>query len=210
MSTPVDICNLALSRLADMANVSGIDPPEGSHEADRCQRMYPLARDTLLEMYNWSFAMRRARLSETGEDTFGWRYAYQLPADVLHAVAVFTDQDRGYRQPWDFQIERTAVGTKVLYTDCPDAILRYTCYMEESGDFSPLFTDALAWLLASHLAGAIIKSESGINVGQACFKQFQQTMAGAMGRDIIQKQNVNGRLPHWLTWRRRGFWHESR
>ena len=33
MSSVVDICNIALSRLGDRATVTSIDPPEGSAQA---------------------------------------------------------------------------------------------------------------------------------------------------------------------------------
>ena len=58
MASEVDICNLALGHLGDNATVSSISPPEGSAQAEHCARFYPIARDALLEMHNWNFAMR--------------------------------------------------------------------------------------------------------------------------------------------------------
>jgi hypothetical protein len=51
MSSVIDICNLALSHIGQAADVSSIDPPENSIEAEYCARFYPMARDTLLEAY---------------------------------------------------------------------------------------------------------------------------------------------------------------
>ncbi len=50
MPSVVDLCNLALAYLGDDATVASIDPPEGSAQAEHCQRFYPIARDTLLQM----------------------------------------------------------------------------------------------------------------------------------------------------------------
>ena len=51
MSSVVDICNIALSRLGDRATVTSIDPPEGSAQADHCRRFYPIALKTILAAY---------------------------------------------------------------------------------------------------------------------------------------------------------------
>ena len=64
MASEVDICNLALAHLGDSATVASINPPEGSAQAEMCQRFYPIARDSLLEMHNWGFATRRKALAQ--------------------------------------------------------------------------------------------------------------------------------------------------
>ena len=69
MASEVDICNLALGHLGDNATVSSISPPEGSAQAEHCARFYPLARDALLEMGYWNFAMRRVALAQL---TMNW------------------------------------------------------------------------------------------------------------------------------------------
>ena len=69
MSTPVDICNLALARLGDEANVQSISPPDGSTQAALCAQFYPIARDTAL-------TMRRGRLPRCGRR---WRCWWVMP-----------------------------------------------------------------------------------------------------------------------------------
>lgn len=63
MASEVEISNLALSRIGDSATVSSINPPEGSAQAEHCQRFYPIARNSLLEMHAWSFCDRRIQLA---------------------------------------------------------------------------------------------------------------------------------------------------
>ena len=46
MATEVDICNLALAHLGDDATIASIKPPEGSAQAEKSARFYPIARDT--------------------------------------------------------------------------------------------------------------------------------------------------------------------
>ena len=62
MATEVDICNLALAHLGDDATIASIKPPEGSAQAEKAARFYPIARDTLLDMHTWNFAMKRATI----------------------------------------------------------------------------------------------------------------------------------------------------
>ena len=43
MATEVDICNLALAHLGDDATIATIKPPEGSAQAEKAARFYPIA-----------------------------------------------------------------------------------------------------------------------------------------------------------------------
>ena len=63
MASEVDICNVALGHLGDEAAISAIDPPDGSVQASHCARIYPMARDELIEMHNWRFAVKRKALA---------------------------------------------------------------------------------------------------------------------------------------------------
>ena len=88
MASVVDICNLALAHLGDNATIASIDPPEGSAQAEHCQRFYPIARDTLLEMHSWSFATKRAYGAEVENTWPMWEYAYAMPGDASDIIAI--------------------------------------------------------------------------------------------------------------------------
>src|SRR5437868_3345326 len=88
MSSEVEICNMALSHLGDSATVASIDPPEGSSQAEHCQRWYPIARNALLEMHDWGFATTRALLAEVVSQFPQWRHSYARPSDCLKVLAV--------------------------------------------------------------------------------------------------------------------------
>ena len=64
MASAVDICNEALSHLGDSATVSSIDPPEGSAQAEHCARFYDSTLQSLSELHNWKFALRRTSLAQ--------------------------------------------------------------------------------------------------------------------------------------------------
>ena len=89
MASKVTICNLALARIGDEANITSIDPPEGSAMAEACQRLYPLAVEVVLEAHDWTFAMRRRALAKLSSvETGGWKYGFKVPSDALRVVAV--------------------------------------------------------------------------------------------------------------------------
>lgn len=206
MSSAVDIANIALARLGDDATVSSFDPPEGSTQADHCARFYPIARDTILSWpeHAWTFATRRAKLAPVAMPWSTWRYAYAVPSNMLRALAVlaedapddyatsypmpYSPQDypggalanMGY-QPQDYTIEAGAEGQPVLYTNQEKATLRYVARVSDPTRYPPLFVDALAFLLASHLAGPVIKGDSGASMASGMYQAF----IGAVGRAVI-------------------------
>lgn len=197
MASPVDVCNLALSLLGNDANVSAIDPSDGSVEADRCVTFYPMARDQTLARYAWDCATRRTPLAllDTDEKPGNWLYAYQRPSDCLQPIAVLDPADEQSTTltsfpPYttspvapstnnddkqnEFISETLSDGTQVIYTNVENAVLRYVRFVTDTTKFSPLMVSAVARLLASMLAGPLLKGEVGMKVGAAHLKQYEQ------------------------------------
>lgn len=222
--TAVDICNLALSYLGDSATVSSIDPPEGSAQAQHCARFYPMAVNLLLESHQWNFTTRRAYLAKVQGCYFNdWRFVYALPSDTTDVISVlpksyypnnyfdaairnfygdtwwraldFEDGQRG-----DFQIETmpTGAGNKVrqvILSNACDAVIRYTVSTVQPGMFPALFTDALAWKLASMLAGPLLKGDAGAAESKRCLQMSVGIMAAAMGQDANQRHGNRQPIP---------------
>lgn len=184
MASEVDICNLALAHLGDVANIASIDPPDGSAQADHCARFYPVARNALLEMHDWGFASRRVALAQLGNPTTTWAYCYAQPADLLNTISVLasdaTDDTSvampqpvtwndmvmpatgaGSYTPQPFVLESLDDGADVLLTNQAGAVLRYVAQVQDTTKFSPLFVVTLSWSLASMLAGPILKGQAG-------------------------------------------------
>lgn len=223
MASEVDICNLSLAHLGDDATVSSLDPPEGSAQAEHCARFYPIARDSLLEMHNWGFATRRvalALLSESPPST--WKYAYAVPGDAVNYLGVYApdapddlassfplascygnsgqpQMAMGSYTPQPFILETDASGQQILLTNQDSAVLRYTRLVTDTTQFSPLFTDTLAWLLASYLAGPVIKGDTGVAAAQACYKTFLIMRAQATVSDANQQRHTPVQSVNWIA-----------
>jgi hypothetical protein len=176
---------MALSHIGSEARVSSISPPDGSTEAGHCAMFYDLARTELLEPGNWAFSLKRAALAGVTNPSGAWAYAYAKPSNCLRALrilrpsiaaAVLTrnlafephTDDRGGAA---FDVEGD-----VILTNEPDAVLLYVQDVTDSTKFPASFTSALSYLLASYLAGPIIKGNEGVRVGEA-MRQRAMTLA---------------------------------
>lgn len=226
MASVVDICNLALGHLGDNATVSSIDPPEGSAQAEHCARFYPIARDTLLEMHAWNFSVRRAALAQLTSEWPEWKYAYALPSNIINLISIlpqdaaddyaarFIPTDTpvfahnyspmiaaGRYVPQPYTVETRDDGTQILFTNMENAVLRYTVHVEDPTQFSPLFTMALSWHLASMLAGPVIKGDAGAAEAKRCQQMMMVYLQQARASDANQRKiNVEHIVP-WTSGR---------
>lgn len=193
MASAIDICNLALAHLGETPNLSSIDPPEGSAHAESCARFYPVARDVALEDINWPFAMKRAVLAlQVDAVTIdSWQFAYALPADCLKAVAVLPpgviDEEQDCE---DFLIEG-----RTLYTNAPEATLRYTQKLTDTTRFPPKFVEAVSWQLANYLAGAVCDDKS---VKQWAYQMYKQVLGESAQSSANQSKTKDHHVPNWI------------
>mgnify|MGYP000323067481 CR=1 FL=1 len=203
MASVTDICNLALAHLGDEAAVSSIYPPDGSVQASHCARFYPLARDTLLghPSASWGFATKRAPLAVLDVDAAPWDYAYALPGDLLRAVVLRDPGASDDYHPQPYVIGAGADGQPVLLTRQPDAVLAYIVRVEDPTLFSALFTTTLSYLLASHLAGPLLKGETGRSVAKEMAGMAQHWLSTAASADGNQGLADHKHLPVWIQGR---------
>lgn len=213
MASDVEIANLALSHLGDSATVADLDPPEGSAQAEHCARFYPLARDALLEMRNWTFAMRRTTGAALTSETTTWQYAYAFPTDAISIIAVLPPDASGdYNAlawppcefepintytPQPYVVETLSTGARVIYTNQEDALIRYKARVTDTTKFSPLFTLALSHYLASMLAGPVIKGDAGAAEGKRQLQLMQGYLGFASNSDGNQRE---GTVQHVVPW----------
>jgi hypothetical protein len=226
LASDVDICNLALANLGDTATVASIDPPESSAQAEHCARFYPMARNALLEMANWNFAMRRATLAELTNTSTEWQFAYAMPSNVIKVIAVhLAEATDDYSQvlalseslqfpqdsmpvdmasiytPQPFTIEVNDDGDDIILTNAEDAVARYTAIVTDPTKFSPLFVIALSWLMSSMLAGPLMKGETGAAESKRCLGMLQVFLAKAAESDASQRKITPRQVVPWISGR---------
>jgi hypothetical protein len=204
MASVLDICNLALSHIGEAANLSSIDPPEGSVAAELCSRFYAIARDNVLVMHDWGFATRRALPVSLADVPAGWQYAYALPADLLKVIKVVPDES-GCAEWW---ANHYAVESGVLVSQMASPMLVYVAREEDATRYPSLFVQALSLYLASLLAGPIIKGDTGASMAKNCLALVQSILAQAIAVDARQGRDKPLHRPEALRVRGGGMpWH---
>lgn len=201
MASEIDICNLALSHLGDTATVASLDPPEGSAQAEHCARFYPIARDTLLELYQWQFATRRTLLAQLVAESGPWSYAYAAPSDALKLLAVLPDGADSSTEGVDFEPEVGPSGEYLILCNTPEVSLRYVALVTDTTRFSPLFVMAVSWQLAALLAGPLLKGDAGAAEAKRCTSMAQAFIAKAAESDANQRQHKPVHNVPWMTGR---------
>jgi hypothetical protein len=211
MSSEVDIVNLALSHLGDAAEVEAIDPPDGTAQAGHASRFYPIARGVLLEMHPWTFATKRVAVSEV-DNVFedDWAYAYALPSTCLRpltalypGVAARAFSNSTDAEGFPYIVEAAEDGTAVLYTNVETAVLRYIDLITDTTKYTPLFVSCLSRLLASYLAGPVIKGAEGSKAAGMQLKIFEVEFAkaAAMNANVGKRTGYQNFRPGHLAGR---------
>ena len=208
MASEVELCNIALSRLGDVANVTSIDPPDGSIQAEYCKTFYPIARDTAQAKHHWSFCTRRMNPPLVTFPFNQWAYAYAAPAGMIDVISIMDTNAgsdfgiaEGATAPQPFSVESLDDGTQVILTDQPDALLRYTVRVTDTSKFTALFNDAVTWLIASYVAGPLLKGDVGATAAQSCFKSFDIMLRNAIARDSQNQRRDVKHTPGWIKGR---------
>lgn len=208
MANAVEICNMAMSLLGDSASIASIDPPDSSAASKMCAVYYPITKAAMLEMHDWSFAMRRAELPMLADDeTSKWQGVYQLPSDALRVVTVRpANAERrlvrdGLPYPRYGENPPEAVfevlGRK-LYTNAEDPVATYITSEVADSSFTPTFVVAFSYYLALQIAGARIKGKEGQTLAQNLQKQFSVALSTAKSRDANQQMKRIDFIPEWL------------
>lgn len=175
MASVVNLCNMGLSHIGSDARVASISPPDGSVEAGHCATFYDQARTELLESGNWSFSLKREALASVANASTAWAYAYTKPSDCLRALRVLTPslgvtvftQDEVTLTVNDSDSANFETEGTTLYSNEPNAVLFYVRDVTDTTRFTPSFNATLSYLLASYLAGPVIKGSEGTRIGDA-------------------------------------------
>lgn len=197
MPSAVDHCNIALSHLGSDTIVTSIDPVDGSVESAHCARFYPIARRALLEEHHFPFSLRRAALSLVDNPSDVWTYCYSLPTNCLKPLRVIERNltvFEGVNWMLDHSITRWDVFNRLLnergsadfeiedgklFTHVTEAVLAYRTDVTDTTKFTATFDSALGFMLASYLAGPIIKGAEGASAGNRFFERAQLAVSMA-------------------------------
>jgi hypothetical protein len=111
------------------------------------------------------------------------------PVDIRHAEAA--DDSKPNRLYWETLPDKS----RVVFTDTELAVMRYKVQVKDTTKFTPLFIDALAWLLAGQMVGPVLGND--VKVAQRCYQMFAEVMNLATDSTF---KSVNAPVDHTPSW----------
>jgi hypothetical protein len=152
-----------------------------------------------------------------------WDYAYTMPDNVAKIVAVMPPDSQddysttfaasssvyytapvvaaGTYNPQPFAIEVDSDGKQIIYSDQPDAVVRYVEKVTDPRAFSQTFVVALSWHLASMLAGPVIKGDQGSAEAKRCQQMLLLYLNKAENHDATQRNIKPEQITPWISGR---------
>lgn len=189
MATEAEIVNAALQLVRVNKRISSLS--DNITESNTAEDIYYELRDRMLEMHQWNWAIKRAKLAQLSEvPAFEWDYAYELPADFIRVVTLHNND--GGRGTIEYKLE----DNKVL-TDEDKVYLRYVSRITDPNKMSPSFRAAFSKLLASYFAVSLSNSARR---SEELYDQFlTQDMPRARSIDSLQDSPEIMPESSWVT-----------
>lgn len=156
--TSIDICNLALSYLGNTRSIASMS--EQSTEAILCNRFYNIARESLLKIFPWNFAVKQDSLTAVDETTNGFAYVYVYPEDCLRVLKVMSANEGNNTIVNDYNVcyAHDSVDVKRVVCDISEAQASYIVDIQDVAAMPSEFIDAVALVLASRVAFPLTSS----------------------------------------------------
>lgn len=195
MSTDVQIANIALSLLGEKPNVSDLAATDNVSVA--CNTHYQQSVDWVLKQREWRTAIKRDSISSPTTPSFGWTYAYALPADHLRTIAVRSGPD----DEWIQNPDRWQQEGNTIVCDIATTIYIKYLYRVAVADIPSHIVDLIALRLASRLAIPITDSRS---LREDLKAEYDECIIDAASIDGMQGRTRQLRASRILNRRRSG------
>lgn len=155
-STNEQIANMALGHCGvagGITNVASDQTPEGI----ACRIYLDVSVEEALEDFSWLESSAYGELALVEEDPNDeWGYSYRYPTDCVFAQRIVGTGHRRDPTPPAYEVGQDDQG-KLIYTDKPDAVLKYTKRIVDAGRFSKTFALAISWRLAMYVAPVVTR-----------------------------------------------------
>ena len=173
MASIVDICNGSLNQLGATTILS---LTEDSKNARLCNSRYTQVRDALFRTHPWNCLQKRIELAvDTDAPTWGFSYAYTLPADCLRLLRIL-----------DYDSNHKVEGRKVLSNASTMKIL-YVARITDPNEYDELLRETISASLGADIAfGVTSNNQTAKNM----YELFKDKLRDARFVDSTEGQNV--------------------
>lgn len=183
MTAPVDICNIALSRIGG-ESITSID--EGTRQARLCQIHYDPSLNAELRGHPWNFATKRVSLAlNVAVPVYEYSNQFSLPDDWLRVIRINEDEVCN-----DYRVE----GRKLL-TNNTVVYLEYIAKVTDPNQMDAQFIDVFAQRLAAEVAYPLTKNQT---ITDGAWKVYNQKIRLARGMDAQEGTPRNIEADLWL------------
>lgn len=158
-TSSTQIANFAIGHIGIAKQIANLES-DTSREALACRLFYTTALEKVLGDFNWPFATKFISLGLVEENPIReWAYSYRYPSDCLNLRRILSGVRNDNRQSIiPFRVGQDDTGA-LIYTDAEDAEMEYTVRVTDTARFSPNFSIALSYLLASYIVPMIVGSD---------------------------------------------------
>ena len=179
---------MAKRRVTDIARERGLDPNEVARVL--FEAGVPMARDMVLSAHTWGFNTRRATLVEFSGAVIppSWEFAYARPNLCLRVIGIYAPGALDDADSADFLEESQVDGAFSIFTNVEEATARFLVQVTDPTKYSAHCVYAMSRLLASMLAGPIIKGARGMDVAAKQLKLYEIAIAQAATLDARSQQ----------------------
>ncbi|HCA7297222.1 TPA: hypothetical protein MX298_000843 [Escherichia coli] len=186
MASVIEICNRALSNIGNSRSINSLD--EASKEAGQCSLHFDACRDAALADFDWNFATKRVALADTNNPPPDWQYAYQYPTDCMRITEIMLPGIRNpttaMRVPYVTGADAAGTG-KLIYTDQPEAWLKYVGRVTDVNMFDAIFIEALSWRLAAAINMPLTGSA---DLGNNALSMYNRVILSAGSHSLNESQ----------------------
>lgn len=171
-------------------NILGVSMPLENAQSDDNRSIllnnyYELARDYVLKDFDWNFASVYRKLSlSLEEDNSEFQYCYDYPNDCISARNLFNCD---FSKSEKFVVSSSQSGSRIILTNISDAVLRYTRRVDKEIYFSPEFSIALSYYLASLTSNVITGS---LQKGEMAYEKYQKLLRRAKVMNAYEGEEV--------------------
>jgi len=202
MASEVDIANRALSKLGEARITSLTD---NNKPARAMNARYTFLRDAELMAYPWRFAVKRVQLAAlTSTPDWGYSVMYQVPSDNIKTISVggaainagaigVMYEASGYRTAEEAPYE---IIEGYIHTNLSAPLdYEYIAKITDSGQFHPLFVEALACRLAADAADELTGSPGKMDRAELSYKE---TIKEARRSDALMRPPRRRNANSWI------------
>ena len=163
----------AISMASNALVLIGDDPINSLSDSVAASNLYDSLYEEVLSEHPWSFALKEQdlnRLTAQPDIETGYRYAFQLPSDIIRLWAVFP-------------VQHYDIVGNLLYANALSIFARYL-YRPDETILPPHFVKTMEYRLATDFSVSVAEDEEKMKLFRGL---YEKSLGSAMAKDSQQK-----------------------